>query len=238
MVLKELREELERNIDKEYKKSIKRFFKEDQEVNFLGVRTPIVRKISKKYFLLIKDKKKEEILALCEKVLKSGYSEERGIAFGWASRLKEEFKPSDFSRFTDWLRKYVKNWGHCDGYCFGVLGPFVYTFPQFLPKVKKWTKSRNRWFRRASAVLVITLVKEKKYLKTVFEISDLLLMDPDDMVQKGYGWLLKEASNRYERQVFDYVMKHKDVMPRTALRYAIEKMPKEMKKRAMKKKEG
>ena len=70
-------------------------------------------------------------------------------------------------------------------------------------------------------------------MKEVFEISDLLLTDKDDMVQKGYGWLLKEASKKHQAEVFDYVMSWKAMMPRTALRYAIEKMPAEMKKEAM-----
>jgi 3-methyladenine DNA glycosylase AlkD len=61
------------------------------------------------------------------------------------------------------------------------------------------------------------------------------LKDKDDMVQKGYGWLLKEASRTHEREVFDYVMKHKAKMPRTALRYAIEKMPEKLRSKAMKK---
>jgi len=73
------------------------------------------------------------------------------------------------------------------------------------------------------------------FLDDVFEIADTLLLDTDDMVQKGYGWMLKVASNMHEKEVFDYVMKHKANMPRTALRYAIEKMPKELKAEAMKK---
>jgi 3-methyladenine DNA glycosylase AlkD len=55
------------------------------------------------------------------------------------------------------------------------------------------------------------------------------------MVQKGYGWMLKEASKPHQKEVFDFVMMHKSVMPRTALRYAIEKMPPELKVRAMEK---
>ncbi|TET21492.1 MAG: DNA alkylation repair protein [Candidatus Cloacimonadota bacterium] len=233
MFFDKMRKELKRNADKEYKKSIKRFFKEGQEINLIGVRTPVVRGISKKYFSQINSKSKKEILNLCEELLKNGYSEEQGIAFGWAARLKDDFSPTDFNRFRSWLKKYVKNWGHCDGYCFGVLGPFIYAFPQYIPEIKKWTGSKNRWFRRASAVLVIYLLKDKKYLKTAFNIADRLLLDEDDLVQKGYGWLLKEASNRYQKEVFDYVIKHKAEMPRTALRYAIEKMPKELKKKAM-----
>ena len=69
--------------------------------------------------------------------------------------------------------------------------------------------------------------------KEVFEISDILLTDKDDMVQKGYGWMLKEASKKHQEEVFDYVMKWREKMPRTALRYAIEKMPVEMRRKAM-----
>lgn len=233
VIINDIRKELEKHVDPAYRKSLERFFREGQEVNYLGVRTQTVRQISKKYFAEVKGMSKKELFKLCGRMLEKGFGEEQGIAFGWIARYEGEFKPSDMKQFTIWLRKYVKNWAHCDGYCGGVLGPFVRKYPEFLPEIKKWTGSKNRWFRRASAVLMISLLKEKKYLKDVFEISDLLLMDGDDLVQKGYGWLLKEASNLYQKDVFAYVMKHKDKMPRTALRYAIEKMPKELKKKAM-----
>jgi 3-methyladenine DNA glycosylase AlkD len=235
VIIDEIRKELKKNVDPEYRESIKRFFKEGQEVNYLGVRTPMVRTISKRYFAQVKGMGKKELFALCRRMLDKGYGEEQGIAFGWIARYERQFKPSDFKQFSAWLKKHVKNWAHCDGYCSGVLGPFVRKYPEFLPEIKKWTASKNRWFRRASAVLMISLLAEKKYLKDVFEISDLLMMDEDDLVQKGYGWLLKEASNKYQKDVFNYVMRYKDVMPRTALRYAIEKMPKSLKKRAMEK---
>ena len=60
-------------------------------------------------------------------------------------------------------------------------------------------------------------------------------MDRDDMVQKGYGWMLKAASQAHQEEVFSYVMQHKAVMPRTALRYAIEKMPPLLRAQAMRK---
>jgi 3-methyladenine DNA glycosylase AlkD len=89
--------------------------------------------------------------------------------------------------------------------------------------------------RRASAVSLIVPAKHGKFLKESIEIADLLLTDTDDMVQKGYGWLLKEASRKHTDEVFAYVMKNKRRMPRTALRYAIELMPKELKAETMKK---
>ena len=57
--------------------------------------------------------------------------------------------------------------------------------------------------------------------------------EKDDLVQKGYGWLLKDASIKHQAEIFDYIMKNKGVMPRTALRYAIERMPPDLKKQAM-----
>ena len=89
--------------------------------------------------------------------------------------------------------------------------------------------------RRAAAVSLIVPAKHGKFLDNVIEIADRLLTDNDDMVQKGYGWLLKEASRKHRDKVFAYVMRNRKQMPRTALRYAIELMPKEMKAEAMKK---
>jgi len=89
--------------------------------------------------------------------------------------------------------------------------------------------------RRASAVSLIVPAKHGKFLKESIEIADLLLTDIDDMVQKRYGWLLKEASRKHTDEVFAYAMKNKRQMPQTALRYAIELMPKELKAEAMNK---
>ena len=231
MILQEIRRELQKNANEQYRQSIQRFFKE--EVKLFGVKTPLVRKISQKYFSTIKDKPKQEIFSLCEKLLESGFGEERGVAFDWAFRLREKFEKKDFPLLESWLKKYVTNWGACDNLCCTALGYFIYQFPEYFPKVKKWAVSKNRWVRRASAVVLIYSINKKKSLVPVFEIADILLLDKDDMVQKGYGWMLKEASNHEPEKVFEYVMSHKKEMPRTALRYAIEKLSLNLKKQAM-----
>ena len=77
--------------------------------------------------------------------------------------------------------------------------------------------------------------KKGKFLSDIFQIADSLLQDKDDLVQKGYGWMLKEASRKHQQEVFDFVCKNRNIMPRTALRYAIELMPHDLKKEAMKK---
>ncbi len=75
--------------------------------------------------------------------------------------------------------------------------------------------------------------RKNKYIDEAFEIADILFNDKDELVQKGYGWMLKEISNLHPKKIFEYVEARKKNMPRTALRYAIEKLPKNYKVEAM-----
>jgi len=228
-----IKNDLNDQIDFAYKEQSYGFFKE--KINILGVRASVVKKISKKYFAEIKDLNKGEILLACEQLLELGYGEYNQIAFDWAFRLKNEFEKEDFRIFEKWLKKYVSNWGACDDFCTHAFGYFIFKFPEFLPQIMLWARSSNRWLRRASAVVLIYSLRRKKYLENAFAVADILLEDKDDLVRKGYGWMLKEASNLSPNDVFAYVMKNKTLMPRVALRYAVEKLPEKMKKDTMKK---
>ncbi len=230
-VLAAVRQELLQSIDEKTQESAARFFKE--EVKFHGVKSAVVKNIAVKYLREIKDRDKNEIFSLCEDLLQTNYNEEAFIAFEWSYSLRRAYEPEDFAVFERWVDQYVDNWAKCDTLCNHTLGSFVEMYPQFLGNLAAWAQAENRWLRRASAVSLILPARKGLFLKEAFEISDILLMDKDDMVQKGYGWLLKEASKKHQAEVFDYVMRWKAKMPRTALRYAIEKMPVEMKKEAM-----
>ncbi len=230
-VLVAVRQELLQSIDEKTRECAQRFFKE--EVKFHGVKSALVKKIATKYFREIKDRDKKEIFSLCENLLQANFGEEAFIAFEWAYTLRRKYEPEDFAVFERWVDLYVDNWAKCDTLCNHTLGTFVETYPQFMENLAVWARTENRWLRRASAVTLILPARKGAFLQEVFEISDILLTDKDDMVQKGYGWLLKEASRKHQAEVFDYVMRQKAKMPRTALRYAIEKMPVEMKKEAM-----
>lgn len=149
--------------------------------------------------------------------------------------MRRHYQKEDFKPFEFWLKKYVNDWESCDDLCTHAFGAFIYQFPEFLPKIKKWAGSSNQWLRRASAVVLIYSLRKGKYLNEAFSMAKTLMKDNEDLVQKGYGWMLKEASNLYPKEVFNFVVKNKKIMPRTALRYAIEKLPGNMKKEAMKK---
>lgn len=232
-ILSDLRSELKQHADEKTRESGKRYFKES--INLYGIKTAVVSQIGKKYFSLIKDKPKAEIFALCEELWKTGIMEESFIACSWSYAVHKQYKESDFSVFEHWINHYVSNWASCDTFCNHTVGTFVEMFPSCISRLLVWAKSDNRWVKRAAAVSLIIPARHGKFLKEIFAIADVLLLDSDDMVQKGYGWMLKAASQSHQKEVFDYVMKKKDVMPRTALRYAIEKMPKDLKTKAMEK---
>jgi 3-methyladenine DNA glycosylase AlkD len=232
-IMAKIRQELKEKADDDVKRGGERFFKE--QVKFYGMRTPDVSKIAIEYFKEIKKQSKAEIFLLCEDLWKSGYMEESFIACAWSYALRKQYEPKDFLIFERWVKEYVSNWAACDTLCNHTVGSFLEMYPDYVSKLKIWAMSPNRWVRRASAVSLIVPAKNGKFLKDVFEIADILLLDKDDMVQKGYGWMLKVASQAHEKEVFEYVLTHKATMPRTALRYAIEKMPKELKHEAMRK---
>lgn len=208
-------------------------FEKDKLKSPMVLRTGVVRKISAEHFRKIRNLPKDEIFKLCEELLRSGDGNLGEIARDWAYRCRKGYEKKDFRTFEQWLKKYIKSWGSCDHLCVHPLGHLIEQYPELSSKVKKWATSKNRWERRASAVALIPALRRKHLLKEAFATADILLQDREDLVQKGYGWMLKEASNRYPKEVFRYVMRNRKKMPRTALRYAIEKMPAGWKTKAM-----
>lgn len=226
-----IRQQLRELASPETAESNRRFFKE--ELTCYGVKTPEVNRLAKSYVKEIRAMEKAEVFDLCNQLWESGWHEEAIIACIWSETLAKKMQPEDFATLEKWIKTNVSNWAMCDTLCNHTVGDFVLLYPEFISKLKEFTGSENRWVKRAAAVTLIIPARRGHFLSDIFEIADSLLSDPDDLVQKGYGWMLKAASEAHQTEVFDYVMARKTTMPRTALRYAIEKMPKELKQEAM-----
>jgi 3-methyladenine DNA glycosylase AlkD len=230
-IIKEIQHELKSKADEKTRISGERFFKED--VRLYGVKSAVVTRIGKECYKKIAEKNKEYIFSLCDKLWRSGYMEESFIACNWSFYIHKQYEPGDLKVFESWVDNYVTNWAACDTLCNHTVGTLIEMYPVKITDLKKWAKSTNRWKRRASAVSLIVPARKGLFLSDIFEIAGILLQDADDMVQKGYGWMLKSASQAYQKEVFDFVVRNKSLMPRTSLRYAIEKMPEELKVTAM-----
>lgn len=249
---------LQENADEKIRISGERFFKE--QVQCYGMSTAQGRRIGKQFLAqlekevafsmgeaspakaskgkadaAVKAEIKKSVFACCELFWQSGYMEEGFIACQWAYAMCKEFEPADFEVFERWVNRYVSNWAACDTLCNHAVGDFVMMYPAYVERLKKWAQSSNRWVKRGAAVTLIIPARKGLFLPEVFEIADLLIEDADDLVQKGYGWMLKAASEAHQQAVFDFLMARKATMPRTAFRYALEKMPKELRAQAMQK---
>lgn len=234
-IIEQVRQALIDSVDLNALASSDRFHKPGEAPMVHGVKMSNVSKIAKEGLVQIKHLHKEEIFKLCEELWQAGYLEQSVIACIWAESLHKQYEPADFKVFEYWVHNYLTNWADCDTLCNHTVGTFIMKYPQYITKLKKWAKSNKRFVKRAAAVTLIIPARKGLFLGDIFEISDILLLDKDDLVQKGYGWMLKASSEANQQEVFDYVMSKKAIMPRTALRYAIEKMPADLRAEAMKK---
>lgn len=234
-LLSDIRQTLQDYVDPQNIVVSSRFFKGDEQPKEYGVSKEILNRIGKELFNDLKARPKEEVYLLCQELWKSRYFEEAYIACIITKRLHRHYEAKDMKYFSLWLNKYVQSWADCDTLCCSTIGPLLIKFPLEIEQLTQWTSSANRWMRRGAVVSLVVPARKGLYLPKVFELATLLLEDQDDLVQKGTGWMLKEASKLHQEEVYEFIMKQKAVMPRTMLRYAIEKMPLELKAKAMKK---
>ncbi|WP_028899315.1 DNA alkylation repair protein [Prevotella sp. HJM029] len=186
---------------------------------FLGVVVPQVRAVAKQYRNLTLD----ELHAL----LQSEWHEVRLCAL---TILKEQFKKAD-----DMLRKQlfdfylahtqrINNWDLVDCSCYAVVGEYLLDKPRDI--LYRLAESPLLWDNRIAIVSTFAFIR-KNQLDDVYALSDQLMHHPHDLIHKAVGWMLREAGKRNPQRLYDYVMSRRVEMPRTMLRYAIEKFSRE-----------
>jgi 3-methyladenine DNA glycosylase AlkD len=189
-----------------------------------GLTTGKVRAISSAMYKALEDKNIENVFMLCEQLLEEHEWALGVIAYDWAYRVRKQYNDKTFSVFEKWLKKYVTGWGDCDDFCTHAFGELLSQNNDLFTEIIKWTNHKDFFVRRAAAVILIYPIKQNKYQKlNPFLISDKLMKDNHHLVLKGYGWMLKVLSQTEQRNVYEYLMKSKDTMPRVSFRYALEK---------------
>ena len=112
------------------------------------------------------------------------------------------------------------------------MGAFLESYPAFVGRIKAWTRHPNRWVKRASLVSFIKLARKAQYLTAIYEISASAFPVEDDLIHKANGWLLREAGKADPARLEKFLLAHGPAIPRTTLRYAIERFP-EAKRKAL-----
>lgn len=173
----------------------------------------------------------DDVIELCDILLPNPYLEAKGTALGLLAAYKKDFEKDLFPKIEKWLSSnYCASWAAVDALCVYVLGELILKYPELKEKIKKWPHSSNRWVRRAAAVSFIKMARQGKMLDDVYEISKSLFPDDDDLVQKANGWLLREAGKTDSDRLENFLLKHGTVIPRTTLRYSVERFDEEKRK--------
>ena len=209
------------------------YFKE--QVTFYGLTSDQVRKIAKELLEPVKKEwHLEEAIELCEILLPNRFFEARSVATLIFLKFKKEFGPEVFPLVKKWLvRNLLDNWAAVDTLCPDCLGPLLEKHPQLVEKIEEWTRHPNRWVKRASAVSFIKLARRGKHLDAVFRIAERLFAVDDDLIEKATGWLLREAGKTDMGRLEKFLLGRGPGIPRTTLRYAIERFPPGERKRLL-----
>ncbi len=214
--------------DPERAKITQRFFKTGEGEygagdKFLGVRNPVIRQQVKIF--------KDVSLSSVTRLLKSRYHEERLFA---VFLLVHKYTKGDDSEKTKvcstYLKhtRYVNNWDLVDSSAYQIVGR------HYEDKNRKTlyqlAKSKSLWERRIAIISTYWYIKRGDYKDTV-KLSVELLHDDEDLIHKAVGWMLREVGNRDRKTEEKFLARHYKNMPRTMLRYAIEKFPETKRKR-------
>ena len=206
----------------------RRYFK--GTINNLGVTVPRIRAAEKKLCRqLVNQWTVDDAMEFCDVLLDKRIFEVTLLALTFLERFAEHMGDDEFLRCEKWLENDLgDNWAAVDHLCPHTVGVIVRNYPHLAERVRTWADSPNRWLRRASAVTFILNLRKGAFLDAAYDVAGALFADKqDDLVQKGNGWMLREAGTTDPDRLADFLLKHGPNIPRTTLRYAIEKFPKD-----------
>jgi len=225
-IVKEIRSQLKARANPEFARQMKNYFKE--EIWAYGIRMKDVKKIAKEYYKKFKATNDiQKVFTVAERLLASANIEEGALALEMLRGFHRLYTPKLFSLFDHWVN-YLTNWVHTDALCCHHIAITLEQDGKLAHKLLKWTKSRNRWRRRAAAVSLVELANKGMYLNETLQVAERLMQDKDEMVQKGVGWLLRETSRKYPDEIAEFLLRWKDKTSRLVLRTAAEKLPPEL----------
>ena len=185
---------------------------------------------------LQKDRGLDFQVEVADRLFTGSVLEEKVAAVFLLEKLRSEFGDHEFTLFESWLDR-ISSWADHDGLVHYLISPMVASKPARTKIVFRWAKSPDRWHRRAACVALIRGARAKMFFPEIKRLSNSLLNDKDDMVQKGLGWLLRETAKFDPENAVPYLMKIRDRAPRLVLRTACETLPAKTKLRILSRRE-
>jgi len=223
---------MRRRADPKKVASSQRYFKEPVEL--YGVETAAARAMVKDLLASVRGSwTLRDAVAFCKAMLRDPHLEPRGAGFLVVAAFADEAGLELLSDVRRWLERSCGNWALVDTLAPSVLAPLVRSHPEIIPELVKWTGSPNMWLRRGAAVAFVPLARRGQHLDTAYEIGSRLFGDREDLMHKAVGWLLREAGKTDMPRLERFLRAEGPRMPRTSVRYAIERFPAQKRKRLL-----
>jgi len=203
-----------------------RYFRAATHLRFYNVGMPRVRALAREIHAANPEWTVDDAMALAETLMVDPHLETKAVGIEFVARYRRSFRPAHLEAWKRWLAgDLASNWASTDAICGYLIGPLLVAHPELIAKVCRWRTHRNLWVRRASAVALLLAIRRGLALDEGYEVARDLHADPHDLMHKAVGWLLRELGKRDIDRLAAYLREHGPSIPRTTVRYAIEKCP-------------
>jgi len=205
----------------------RRYFRGSADLRFYNVGTEAVRALAKSIYRAHRDDwSLADAVRFATVLIVDPHLEVKTTGIELLARYRSACTPRLLPVWKRWLaNNHASNWATTDAICAYLIGPLIVAHPSLVPIVGGWTRHRNMWVRRAAAVSLIAIVRKGAGLDAAYAVARRLHPDREDLIQKAVGWLLREAGKTDPARLEAYLRQHGPSIPRTTVRYAIERMP-------------
>lgn len=216
------------------------YFKPTDEFTLLGMRAADLRALERELFQEVRGRwSVTEAEALCERLVRRRELEAKQLGVLLLGRFRNDYPRALFPVVRRWLdERWFPNWAAVDTLAPTVLTPLIERYPSLLPQLLRWGGSRNHWRRRAAVVALVLLARRGRFLDEAYALVAHLFADEEDLMHKACGWLLREAGKTDMPRLERFLRMHGPAIPRTTLRYAIERFPEQRRKRLLRETAG
>ena len=204
-----------------------RYFRGPVDFRFYNVGTAAMRTLARAIYARHKDDWSiGDAMAFASVLIEDRHLEAKSVGVEVVARYRRDFTPRLLTAWKRWFAgNHAANWATTDHICGVLMGPLLVQQPKLAVQMRSWSGHRNMWVRRASMVGLIALARRGQQLDLVYDNAKRLHADEEDLIQKAVGWTLREAGKTDMPRLERYLRANGAAIPRTTLRYAIERFP-------------
>ena len=204
-----------------------RYFRGGEDLRFYNTSTPRMRALARSIYEAHRDQWTiDDALRLAGELIEDPYLETKAVGIEIVARYRKQFAPKHLPVWKRWLAaNHSANWATTDAICGMLIGPLLAAHPELIPEVQGWSRHPNMWVRRASAVGLLKPMGKGHGLDAAYEVALALHGDGEDLIQKAVGWMLRDAGKYDAARLEQHLRRHGAAIPRTTVRYAIERFP-------------